>query len=88
MAGILTILLEGWREPFVCVRRRARWVPCAAPFPFHRSSDLAAAIASAVNSVAGGGLRFRIQPGVSAMIETVALPFRVHHEVSQAGAPW
>jgi hypothetical protein len=57
MAGILTILLESWREPSVCVRRGARYVPDTAPLsiPSFILIFLAAAIGSAVNSVAGGG---------------------------------
>jgi len=57
MAGILTILLESWREPCVCVRRGARYVPDTAPLsiPSFILIFLAAAIGSAVNSVAGGG---------------------------------
>ena len=56
MAGILTILLESWREPSLCVRRRARSVPYTAPLhiPSLILIFLAAAIGSAVNSVAGG----------------------------------
>jgi len=65
MAGILTILLESWREPSVCVRRGARYVPDTAPLsiPSFILIFLAAAIGSAVNSVAGGGTLVQNIPG-------------------------